>query len=168
MRKCFGWLRIQGERLYNLPPTVRPWTVRLRNCADRQILPAQQYFAIVYEYIPEGDNDRGQLQVVLDFLWRAGFIFDQLLRKENWKSGVFVDLSDIISPVGYGWHPKGYRRTDASRAFLPPPPPPSPPPPPPPPASALHGSRSDSDTPSSESPSPSASTFSSSDTEEGE
>lgn len=124
MKKCFGWLKIDGEQFFKLHWRLRPEVVKLRNVADRQILPDRQYFAIVYEYIPEGDNDRGQMQQVLDFLWRAGFDFCQSLRKENWKSGVLVDLSDIISPVGYSWHKNSYRRADASHAFLPPPPPP--------------------------------------------
>ena len=156
LKKCFGWLKIEGEQLCNLPWQVCPRVVKLPKCADRRIWPDRQYFFIVYEYIPEGDNDKGEMQLALDFLWLAGFEFSQLLRKENWKSGVLVDLSDIIAPVGYSWHKNGYHRTDASRAFLPPPPPPPPPPP------QHRQSNSDSSWPSSPSPIPSPSLSSSS------
>ncbi|KAK4239855.1 hypothetical protein C8A03DRAFT_42557 [Achaetomium macrosporum] len=141
MKKCFGWLKIHGEQLTNLPGRVRAPPVRLEKYGYRQIWPDREYFAIVYEYIPEGDNDRGQIQHVL------------------------VDLSDIISPMGYCRQPSGYRRTDASRAFLPPPPPPSPPLSPPP-SHAERVSQSDSDT-SSASRSPPAS-LSSSDREDSD
>ncbi|KAK4039965.1 hypothetical protein C8A01DRAFT_46621 [Parachaetomium inaequale] len=144
MKKCFGWLKIDGEYLLrNLPWGLRPVAVRLPKFGDRQIEPDRQHFAIMYEYIPEGDKDTGQMQQALDFLWRAGFDFSQSLRKENWKSGVLVDLSDFISPVGYCWHLS--RRMDASRAFLPPPAPPP---------STWRASQSDSATSSSASASP--------------
>jgi hypothetical protein len=147
MKKCFGWLKIDGEHLYNLPQRrLRPISVRLPKYGDRCIVRGQRHFAIMYEYVPEGDNDRGQMQQVLDFLWRAGFEYTQTLQKENWKSGVLVDLSDFRSPLDDGWHPKGYGRRDASRAFLPPPPPPPPPP------ATWPDSESDSATPSSASP----------------
>ncbi|GAB1311746.1 hypothetical protein MFIFM68171_01956 [Madurella fahalii] len=114
MKKCFRWLKIDGEQLCNLHRRLRSVVVKLRNIEDRQIFPDRKYFSIVYEYIPEGDNYMGQMQLVLDFLWRAGFVFRQSLRKENWKSGVLVDLSDVISPGGHNWHKNAYRRTDAS------------------------------------------------------
>ncbi|KAH6636216.1 hypothetical protein F5144DRAFT_171095 [Chaetomium tenue] len=142
MKKCFGWLKIDGEYLHNLPQRrLRPIPVRLPKYGDRCIVRGQRHFAIMYEYIPEGDNDTGQMQEVLDFLWRAGFEYTQTLQKENWKSGVLVDLSDFRSPLNDWWHPKGYRRRDASRAFLPLPPPPP-----------LSDSESDSAMPSSASP----------------
>lgn len=148
MKKCFGWLKIDGEYLYNLPHwRLRPISVRLPKYGDRCVVRGQQHFVIMYEYIPEGDNDTGQMQQVLDFLWQAGFEYTQTLQKENWKSGVLVDLSDIRSPLDDRWHPKGYRKRDASRAFLPPFPPPPPPPP-----STRPDSESDLGTPSSASP----------------
>jgi hypothetical protein len=165
VKKCFGWLKIDGEYLYNLPQRrLRPIFVRLPKFGDRCIVSGQQHFAIMYEYIPEGDNDTGQMQQVLDFLWRAGFDYSQTLQKENWKSGVPVDLSDFISPLGDCWHPRRYGRADASRAFLPPPPPP-----PPPPSSTWDGSQTDSGASSSASASPLPSMSpSSSDTDDGD
>ena len=132
MKKCFGWLKVDEAQLCAVPGPLGPTVVKLHGCADMSFPEDRQYFAIVYEYIPEGENDTGQMQLVLDFLWRAGFDFSQSLRKENWKSGVAVDFSDFISPMGYCWNERRYRRRiDASRAFL------SPPPRPPPPADLL-------------------------------
>jgi hypothetical protein len=127
LKKCLGWLKIDGAYLRNLPRDLRPLMVSLQKFGDRQISSYRQHFAMVYEYIPEGDNNTGQMQQVLDFLWRTGFDFSQPLREENWKSGVLVDWSDFIPPMGDCWNPKRYRRIDASRAFLPtlPPPPPA-------------------------------------------
>ncbi|KAL2133571.1 hypothetical protein VTI74DRAFT_2135 [Chaetomium olivicolor] len=123
MKKCFGWLKIDGKQLCSLPRRLGSAMVGLPNGFKCQVFPDRQYFAIVHEYIPEDENDRRQMQLVLDFLWCAGSDFDQLLRNENWKSG--VPVSDFISPGGYGWHPT-FARTDASRAFLPTPLPPPP------------------------------------------
>lgn len=84
MNKCFGWLKIDGEYLHNLPQRrLRPIPVRLPKYGDRCIVRGQQHFAIMYEYVPEGDNDTDQMQEVLDFLWRAGFECNQTLQKEN-------------------------------------------------------------------------------------
>ncbi|KAK4106031.1 hypothetical protein N658DRAFT_562995 [Parathielavia hyrcaniae] len=107
MKKCFGWLKIDGGYLWSLPRSTRPTLVRLRTYGDRQILSDRQYIAIMYKYVPEGDSEPAQLQAVLDFFWRTGFDFTQSLRKENWKSGVLVDWSDFMSPIGFQWHKHG-------------------------------------------------------------
>jgi hypothetical protein len=39
LKKCFGWLKIDGEYLHNLPRTSRPISIRLRTYGDREILP---------------------------------------------------------------------------------------------------------------------------------
>ncbi|AEO68894.1 uncharacterized protein THITE_2016922, partial [Thermothielavioides terrestris NRRL 8126] len=103
-KKCYGWLNIDGEYLCSLPRAVRPILVSLEKpYGDREIRPDQRYFAIVYEYIPEGENDRSCMQEQLDFLWRAGFELIESFRKENWKSSVLVDLSDIVPVISYAW-----------------------------------------------------------------
>ncbi|KAL8383697.1 hypothetical protein RB595_010750 [Gaeumannomyces hyphopodioides] len=73
--------------------------------------PAQEYFAIVYEYIEaeQGDDDPDsvdleEIQASMEFLWTLGFEFYDTTILGNWKRGVLIDLSDIIFPLGYGRH----------------------------------------------------------------
>ncbi|KAL8381318.1 hypothetical protein RB595_005537 [Gaeumannomyces hyphopodioides] len=109
-RKCFGWLKLSGE--YFRDPTrhdmaprgvkVGKWQRGLR--PD----PAEEYFALVYEYIPEQKTDkhelvdRDEIQASMDFLALVGFEFLDSTILDNWKSGVLIDLSDIVFPLGYG------------------------------------------------------------------
>ncbi|EQK98164.1 hypothetical protein G6O67_006131 [Ophiocordyceps sinensis] len=72
----------------------------------------QQYFAIVHEYIPQGESYAAAVQSQIDFFWRMGFDFSSSPRPENWKSGMLVDYPDIVSPWGYGWYKTSYRRRE--------------------------------------------------------
>jgi hypothetical protein len=73
MKKCFGWLQMGGRQLCSLPSALHPRCHKQHGWEDRQLFSTNQYHGIVYEYIPEGDNDRGDIQSVLDFLWLASF-----------------------------------------------------------------------------------------------
>ncbi|KAK3328196.1 hypothetical protein B0T19DRAFT_184613 [Cercophora scortea] len=104
LRKCFGWLQISGQFLRDLKVDgMAPPILKLNLEVRREIRPDQEYFAIVYEYLPEGENNLAAVQSQLDFLWRAGFCFGLSPREENWKDGVLVDLSEIASPGQLGW-----------------------------------------------------------------
>lgn len=78
----------------------------------REIHPGEDYYAIVYEYMPSHGPalDVNAVQGLLDFLWRAGFCF-MPLRIENWAGpGFLLDMCDIICPWHAGWSPVLYRR----------------------------------------------------------
>lgn len=83
----------------------RVWT-QYPNDGDRTVrafLPGKTYTALVYEYVEEGANDPAVVRGVAGFLWLAGFSFASSPLARNWKSGMLVDLSDIVQPRGYGW-----------------------------------------------------------------
>jgi hypothetical protein len=124
-------LRSTGDRESILDPSMISGKLAWDWCsvtAGRPFSMKPGVLAIVYEYIPESDNDTKQIQRFLDVLGRADFRFSQSFRVQNSKSSLLLGLSDITSPLGCCWEPAGYHRTDASRAFLPPPPRPSRPP----------------------------------------
>ncbi|KAH6614514.1 hypothetical protein B0J18DRAFT_452162 [Chaetomium sp. MPI-SDFR-AT-0129] len=102
MKRCYGWLTILGNVFQELHWSLRPPPVQVDRI-KRYLALDQEYIAIVYECVEEGENDPGTMQKVMDFFWLAGFsrTFSPLLG--NWKSGVLMDLSDIVPPRGYGW-----------------------------------------------------------------
>lgn len=109
-RKCFGWLKISGRYLKNLDcVALAPPTLTIQE-VQRGILPDQEYFAIIYEYIPENGNDLAAVQSQIDFLWRAGFNFAPTPLRDNWKDSVLVDLSEIECPWQLGWSSAFYSR----------------------------------------------------------
>lgn len=112
-RKCFGWLKIRGDFLQNQKGMAPP-TLLAEDNIQRQIQPDQEYFAIVYEYIPEADNDPVAVQSQLDFYWRTGFSFTPVANANNWKNSVLVDLSELVCPWSLGWT-GCYGKTKAER-----------------------------------------------------
>lgn len=117
MKKCFGWLDINGQVLFDLKDRkMRPRPVKIEK-VYRELQPVQQYFGIVYEYIPEGINNRATVQAALGFFWGAGFDYMQSVREENWKDSVLVHLSDMVYPLGERWLEGRYRRPDAGLAL---------------------------------------------------
>ena len=74
--------------------------------------------AIVCEYVEEGENDPVTMQEGVDFFWLTGFSRTHSPLAGNWKSGVLVDFSDIVSPYGYGWQAKLYEERPGSAHFL--------------------------------------------------
>ncbi|KAF5619782.1 hypothetical protein F52700_11610 [Fusarium sp. NRRL 52700] len=85
IRKCYGWIEVSGHILQDLPKDLRPPVLQL-----------------VYEYVEEGENHPDVVEQVDKFLWLAGFSHSSSPAARNWKSGVLVDLSDIIHAGGYG------------------------------------------------------------------
>ena len=106
IRQCYGWLQLTGGDLLRLLPRrlLSPEydVSKLKRYIDLDVC----YTAAVYEFVEDTGNDRVVVQEVLDFFWRAGFSHVLAPRACNWKSGVLIDLSDIIHPMGYGWHVK--------------------------------------------------------------
>ncbi|KAK3304882.1 uncharacterized protein B0T15DRAFT_537918 [Chaetomium strumarium] len=117
MKRCYGWLTIPGKVFQELHWSLRPPPVQVHRI-KRYLAPDQEYIAIVYEYVEEGKNDPDTIQKAMDFFWLAGSsrTFSPLL--ENWKSGVLVDLSDIVPPRGYGWQEGLYQDGSGSAYIL--------------------------------------------------
>ncbi|RSM19764.1 hypothetical protein CDV31_001395 [Fusarium ambrosium] len=107
-RKCYGWLKFNGEVFKSLPVGLRvhPRTV---SKVQRSISFSKDYTAIVYEYVEEGENDEAVVEEVDRFCWLTGFSHNLSPAARNWKSGVLVDLADIIYARGYGWRQGTYK-----------------------------------------------------------
>ncbi|PNY27983.1 Uncharacterized protein TCAP_02091 [Tolypocladium capitatum] len=104
LRECFGWISVSGKELSSLRRGMRPPGGTLDNIV-RQILPSEHYYAIIYEFLPQGGllTDADLMRPSLDFFWLAGFC-SVPLRLENWsESGVLIDVADIICPWHAGW-----------------------------------------------------------------
>jgi hypothetical protein len=119
LRECFGWIKINGGELCNLDREIRPPKDVLDRIV-REILPSEDYYAIVYGFIPEPQQplDMDAIQTQLDFCWLAGFCLVPM-EPENWKgSGVLIDMADIICPWHAGWFQARYRRLLAKELFI--------------------------------------------------
>jgi hypothetical protein len=112
LRGCFGWTKVSGENLFSLPPEKRPPCVKLDGLV-RQMHSDQDYFAIVYEFVPQCRVVAAMdvMQSQLDFFWLVGFCFVPFMRTKEWfRFGVFMDMSDLMCPWHAGWFNAGYRR----------------------------------------------------------
>ncbi|KAK1762574.1 hypothetical protein QBC33DRAFT_481372 [Phialemonium atrogriseum] len=118
MRKCYGWLRFSGQIFLKMPARLRAPTLHIDK-VKRTMSADREYIAIVYEYVEEVENDPAVVEEVAAFFWLAGFSHTISPAARNWKSGVLVDLSDIVHPGGYGWHPKLYGPRKANRLLIP-------------------------------------------------
>ncbi|KAK5661241.1 hypothetical protein OQA88_11134 [Cercophora sp. LCS_1] len=117
MKSCYGWLTIPGKVFQELRLSLRPPPVQVDRI-KRYLAPDQEYIAIVYEYVEEGENHPDTMQKAMDFFWLAGFSRTFSPLSGNWKSGVLVDLSDIVPPYGYGWEAKLYENGPGSAHIL--------------------------------------------------
>ncbi|KAG7291120.1 hypothetical protein NEMBOFW57_001130 [Staphylotrichum longicolle] len=113
MKRCYGWLTIPGHVLRELDWSLRPPPVQV-DMIKRHLAFDREYIAIVYEFVEEGESDPDTVQKALDFFWLAGFSRTFSPLSKNWKSGVLVDLSDIIPPRGYGWKADLYEKGPGS------------------------------------------------------
>ena len=104
LRKCYGWLKLSSDLLeaWGAMPIKVDKT-------HREFFTGCEYFAILYEYIKEGEVDDGQMQTALDFYHRAGFQHAITPLWSNWKSGVLIDYCDIITPFTYGYSRRLHR-----------------------------------------------------------
>lgn len=111
-RECFGWVRFSSQELLSLPRDLRAGMI-LVGRHKRHLLPGKEYYAIVYEFIPDHMpllND-DSIQAAFDFFWLSGFTFMDL-RTENWWRGIFLDAASFISPVAAPWSANGGNRVD--------------------------------------------------------
>ncbi|KAK1957238.1 hypothetical protein LY78DRAFT_648083 [Colletotrichum sublineola] len=101
IRECFGWTKVIGRELWSLSLENSPPSDTLKRC----IWPHEEYYAIVYDFIPEGQSlDRNVVQSQLDFYYRAGFCLTAPMRADNWKGrGILIDMADLICPWHVGW-----------------------------------------------------------------
>ncbi|KAH7151929.1 hypothetical protein B0J13DRAFT_251942 [Dactylonectria estremocensis] len=114
LRKCHGWTMMTGKELYALPSFARPSAVRVDRIM-RDISPSEDYYAIVYEYVSDGQSGLAtdEVQAQLDFFWLTGFCLVPL-RTENWKgTGILVDMADLVCPWHAAWFPSLYKRRGA-------------------------------------------------------
>ncbi|KAL7948141.1 hypothetical protein V8C42DRAFT_363564 [Trichoderma barbatum] len=114
MRKCHGWLNIDSKMLLACPRVLRAPSLCIDNLR-RQMPSSSDYIAIIYEYVEEGENDHVVVEEVLEFLWLTGFSLTSSPQEKNWKSGILLDLCDIVSPRGFGWKNHRYGNRDAAR-----------------------------------------------------
>ncbi len=110
--QCYGWLNFDINLLFNLDPKMRrkvlPDVVYVEK-VDRMFRPNSNYIGVVYECIEDGENDNAITNVVLS-LHLAGFHYNGTALRQNWKSGVLIDHSDIVNPRGFGWFEGTYKR----------------------------------------------------------
>lgn len=114
IRQCFGWTKVNERQLTTLPWEKRPPVHRFGNQL-RALRPNEDYFAIVYEFVPEHSTGAlataAEIQPQLDFFWLAGFCFAPVMRTEEWhRFGQFMDMCDLVNPWSAGWSSWHYRR----------------------------------------------------------
>lgn len=114
MVKCYGWMKI-SPAIIPLRLQVPPVEVDKRK---RSFNPAKEYLAILYELVEDGENGIPVVEEVADFLWHAGFCFTLSPLERNWKSGVLVDMSDIIHFDGFPWSNELYKRKTAAELLV--------------------------------------------------
>ncbi|ATY60519.1 hypothetical protein A9K55_005862 [Cordyceps militaris] len=102
IRKCYGWIKITGDTLYQLPSLWRPPRLKIEK-TSRQMERHMEYTALVYEYVEEGENDAAVIEESLNFFRDAGFSHTRISLARNWKKSVLIDMSDIIFSGGFGW-----------------------------------------------------------------
>ena len=104
-------MRVSGEEFLSHKPPLLQQPGLKRNEIRRGISRREEYYAIVYEFIPKADpGDYYEvMQPQLDFFWRVGFCFSPL-RRENWEGGILLDMSDLINPWYPTWSKTRYRR----------------------------------------------------------
>ncbi|PHH69132.1 hypothetical protein CDD82_7978 [Ophiocordyceps australis] len=117
MVRCYGWLQFDGSRFTSLPFPLQPLSPNIEG-VRRQILRDEEYIALVYEWIEDGENTPAAVEDVARFLWRAGFCLSHSPLARNWKSGMLVDHSDLIHVGGLGWKEHFYGRTSAEDVLL--------------------------------------------------
>ncbi|KAK4154005.1 hypothetical protein C8A00DRAFT_14848 [Chaetomidium leptoderma] len=114
VRKCFGWTRVRGADFVAMNNVMK-----LDHYAEEEgegsashIERGREYFAIVYEYLPEAKLELNAVQRQLDFFYHTGFHLCQDTHERNWQGpGVLLDFGDYNSPVdrwfqaGGAYHP---------------------------------------------------------------
>lgn len=102
LRKCFGWTRVQGADFMRMNSIIEvdEYAGEKGGGSASYLKSDAQYYAIVYEYIPEAKLELGPLQRQLDFFYRLGFHPCQGIQEVNWQGpGILLDFGDYNSPV---------------------------------------------------------------------
>ncbi|KAG6292384.1 hypothetical protein E4U45_006966 [Claviceps purpurea] len=122
LRECYGWMSISGQDVLTMYKALRPSILSFdrRGQGRRQFFPAQQYYALVYEYIPNteassvADLDVDVVQPQLDYLWLGGWCLT-MMKRDNWGGdGILLDMADVMSVFHRGWHKWLYSRRRAA------------------------------------------------------
>ncbi|KAK0702713.1 hypothetical protein B0H67DRAFT_558328 [Lasiosphaeris hirsuta] len=113
INQCFGWLELPRQAVLHLLNLQRPKDYVLVPQLQRAygLDDSERCFAVVYEYVPEGDLDPEIVQRHLDFFYLAGFAL-MPFREENWRGNVLVDHSDLIPPQSLLWWKPHYGRME--------------------------------------------------------
>lgn len=114
-RECHGWLSISGKELRTRAPNR--YIPQVRSGEEvREISATEDYYAIMYEYIPTSDSglDADAIQAQLDFLWRGGWCLVPL-HSANWGGdGILLDMGDLICLWQAGWYASHYKQRSAT------------------------------------------------------
>lgn len=85
----------------------------------------REYFAAVYEYVPETKLERSAVQRQLDFFYHIGFHPCQAVKEKNWQGpGILLDFGDYNSPVDTwfkalsAYHPRRSAEIIVDRAMV--------------------------------------------------
>ena len=113
MRKCYGWLTLPCGLFDGTPLWLQPPVLTFGMKLKRLMQPDQEYPAILYKYVEDGENDPSRVQEALDFFWLAGFSATMSPLARNWKSNILLDLSDIVPARGFGWKERYYKPRNA-------------------------------------------------------
>ncbi|KAH7113097.1 hypothetical protein EDB81DRAFT_862637 [Dactylonectria macrodidyma] len=116
-RECFGWLRLSGDMFCRLPLDLKAPSFKMSKI-QRSMSSDRNYIALVYEYVEEGKNNKAVVEDVDRFFWLAGFGHTMSPSAKNWKSGVLVDLADIVHVGGYGWKEQLYKPRTADLILI--------------------------------------------------
>ncbi|KAL2021181.1 hypothetical protein VTK56DRAFT_7487 [Thermocarpiscus australiensis] len=100
IRKCFGWTRVRGADFLAMNDIIeidyRAWEKGEGSASYLE--PDQEYFAIVYEYIPPAELELDAVQRQLDFFHHIGFQPCQGHGRETGKARVFCSTLATIIP----------------------------------------------------------------------
>ncbi|KAL7626477.1 hypothetical protein AAE478_003249 [Parahypoxylon ruwenzoriense] len=91
---CHGWMTVRRDKLPRLDPPV--WKE-----IDEQL---DWHWAIVYDFVPEEEQDIAVGQTHLDFFYATGLTLEAY-KSDNWRAGRLVDFGDVCSPFTRGWTP---------------------------------------------------------------
>ncbi|KAK3941527.1 hypothetical protein QBC46DRAFT_227893, partial [Diplogelasinospora grovesii] len=85
IRKCFGWTRVQGADFVamNMVIKIDSRAAMKGEGSASYIRAGQDYFALVYEYIPSAELEVVAVQRQLDFFHHIGFQPCQQMNREN-------------------------------------------------------------------------------------
>jgi hypothetical protein len=110
IRKCYGWTRVRGADFHALNDviTVNEYAEAKGEGSASFIYSDQEYFALVYEYIPSAKLELDAVQRQLDFFYHIGFHPCQDAMGRNWQGpGILLDFGDYNSPVDQWYEGRG-------------------------------------------------------------